>query len=56
MNTQPTAEARPAADLLRLSIGLENVDDLIADLAQAFAALPGAEPVGVSSAAARSSR
>ncbi len=33
-------EARPAADVLRLSIGLEDVDDLIADLAQAFAAIP----------------
>ena len=32
------AEARPDADVLRLSIGLENVDDLITDLAQAFAA------------------
>ncbi|HWS50615.1 MAG TPA: PLP-dependent aspartate aminotransferase family protein [Microbacterium sp.] len=32
-------QARPAADVLRLSIGLENVEDLIADLAQAFAAL-----------------
>ena len=31
-------EARPAADVLRLSIGLEDADDLIADLAQAFAA------------------
>lgn len=28
-----TAEARPPADLVRLSIGLENTDDLIADLA-----------------------
>ena len=34
------AEARPAADVLRLSIGLEHPDDLIADLAQAFAAMP----------------
>ena len=33
-------EARPAADVLRLSIGLEDADDLIADLAQAFAAAP----------------
>lgn len=33
-------EARPAADVLRLSIGLEDADDLIADLAQAFAAVP----------------
>ncbi|GAA3899315.1 trans-sulfuration enzyme family protein [Microbacterium invictum] len=29
-------EARPGADILRLSIGLEHVDDLIADLAQAL--------------------
>lgn len=29
-------DARPGADLVRLSIGLENVDDLIADLAQAL--------------------
>lgn len=33
------AEARPAADVLRLSIGLEDADDLIADLATAFATL-----------------
>ena len=33
------ADARPAADVLRLSIGLENVDDLLADLANAFATL-----------------
>ncbi|WP_300266943.1 PLP-dependent aspartate aminotransferase family protein [Microbacterium sp.] len=31
------ADARPDADVLRLSIGLENVADLIADLTQAFA-------------------
>lgn len=36
-------EARPAADVLRLSIGLENVDDLIADLAAAFDAIAPAE-------------
>jgi methionine-gamma-lyase len=30
------AEARPAADIVRLSIGLEDVDDLRADLAQAL--------------------
>ncbi|WP_374208970.1 PLP-dependent aspartate aminotransferase family protein [Microbacterium sp. CIAB417] len=36
------AEARPGADVLRLSIGLEHPDDLIADLAQAFAAVPSA--------------
>ncbi|MGF3055528.1 trans-sulfuration enzyme family protein [Microbacterium sp. YY-01] len=29
-------EARPGADLVRLSIGLENIDDLIADLDQAL--------------------
>jgi methionine-gamma-lyase len=28
--------ARPGADILRLSVGLEHVDDLIADLAQAL--------------------
>ncbi len=31
------ADARPDADVLRLSIGLEDADDLIADLARAFA-------------------
>lgn len=31
------AEARPSADVVRLSIGLEDVDDLIADLDQALA-------------------
>lgn len=31
-------DARPGADIVRLSIGLEHVDDLIADLAQALAA------------------
>lgn len=30
-------EARPGADIVRLSIGLENVDDLAADLSQALA-------------------
>lgn len=47
------ADARPDADILRLSIGLEHVDDLIADLVQALdrassasqpAAAPGEEP------------
>lgn len=38
------ADARPDADVLRLSIGLENSDDLIADLAQAFARLVDAGP------------
>lgn len=30
-------EARPAADVLRISVGLESIEDLKADLAQAFA-------------------
>ncbi|MFC7487771.1 trans-sulfuration enzyme family protein [Knoellia sp. CPCC 206453] len=34
------SEARPDADLLRLSVGLEGVDDVIADLEKAFANLP----------------
>lgn len=33
------ADARPDADVLRLSIGLENAGDLIADLGHAFAAV-----------------
>jgi len=33
-------EARPGADIVRLSIGLENVDDLLADLQQALAKAP----------------
>jgi cystathionine beta-lyase/cystathionine gamma-synthase len=33
-----SAEARPSAGLLRLSVGLEDVDDLAADLAQALGA------------------
>jgi methionine-gamma-lyase len=36
------ADARPDADVLRISVGLEHVDDLIADLAQAFARVPDA--------------
>ncbi|MGF3053939.1 PLP-dependent transferase [Microbacterium sp. YY-03] len=31
------AEARPAANVLRISVGLESVEDLKADLDQAFA-------------------
>ncbi|MFC7790505.1 trans-sulfuration enzyme family protein [Microbacterium sp. MAHUQ-60] len=31
------AEARPGADIVRLSVGVENVDDLLADLEQALA-------------------
>lgn len=34
------ADARPDADLLRLSVGLESVDDVIADLDKAFTNLP----------------
>jgi cystathionine gamma-synthase/methionine-gamma-lyase len=34
------ADARPDADLLRLSVGLESVDDVLADLDKAFANLP----------------
>ncbi|CAN7359360.1 trans-sulfuration enzyme family protein [Knoellia sp. LjRoot47] len=34
------ADARPDADLLRLSVGLESVDDILADLDKAFANLP----------------
>ena len=37
-------EARPAANVVRLSIGLEHVDDLIADLDQGLAGAVGAEP------------
>ncbi|GAA5149540.1 PLP-dependent transferase [Microbacterium pseudoresistens] len=44
-------EARPAADIVRLSIGLEDADDLIADLARALtAATAAAAPVPVSAA------
>jgi O-acetylhomoserine (thiol)-lyase len=32
-------------DLIRLSVGLENVDDLIGDLQQAFAKVYGPQPV-----------
>lgn len=37
------ADARPAADVLRLSIGLEAPSDLIADLSQAFGQFSGAD-------------
>ncbi len=42
------ANAKPAADLVRISIGLEGVDDVIADLKQALDAVV---PVGVARAA-----
>ena len=35
-----SSDARPDADLLRLSVGLESVDDVIADLDKAMANLP----------------
>ncbi|MCA1306129.1 PLP-dependent aspartate aminotransferase family protein [Microbacterium esteraromaticum] len=38
-------EARPGADIVRLSIGLENVDDLIADLEQALVKAPAVAAV-----------
>jgi cystathionine beta-lyase/cystathionine gamma-synthase len=44
------AEAKPDAGLLRLSIGLEDSDDLIADLANALRAVP---VLGVGMAASR---
>ncbi|WP_193598741.1 trans-sulfuration enzyme family protein [Microbacterium sp. YJN-G] len=39
-------EARPGADIVRLSIGLENVDDLLADLEQALVKAGSVVPVG----------
>ncbi|GAA3925049.1 PLP-dependent aspartate aminotransferase family protein [Microbacterium soli] len=38
-------DVRPGADIIRLSIGLENIDDLAADLTQALAATPEAASV-----------
>jgi len=38
-------EVRPGADVIRLSIGLENVDDLAADLEQALAKVQAVAPV-----------
>ena len=35
-----SSDARPDADLLRLSVGLESVDDVIADLDKAMANVP----------------
>ncbi|HCS60734.1 MAG TPA: cystathionine gamma-synthase [Microbacterium sp.] len=46
------ADARPDADVLRLSVGLENVGDLVADLAQAFARLNPADAAETSTASA----
>jgi methionine-gamma-lyase len=45
-------EARPDADILRLSIGLEHVDDLIADLAEALASARAVIDAPVASASA----
>ena len=36
MNDEQLVEAGVAPDLIRLSVGIENVDDIIADLAQAI--------------------
>lgn len=41
------ADARPGADIVRLSIGLEDVDDLIADLDQALYAARSLSPTTV---------
>ncbi|MFT4281763.1 trans-sulfuration enzyme family protein [Microbacterium sp.] len=48
-----TPEARPSADILRLSIGLEHVDDLIADLNAALDSAPRTDraPMGAHSGA-----
>ncbi|GAB3633284.1 PLP-dependent transferase [Microbacterium shaanxiense] len=43
------ADARPDADVLRLSVGLENAGDLIADLAQAFARVSAVDAAGAAS-------
>jgi len=46
------ADAKPSADLVRISIGLEGVDDVIADLKQALdAVVPAAGQQGVSAGA-----
>jgi O-acetylhomoserine (thiol)-lyase len=37
MNDEELIAAGVSADLVRLSVGIENADDLIADLAQALA-------------------
>ena len=39
LNDEELAKAGVSADLIRLSIGIEHIDDLIADLEQAFAAV-----------------
>lgn len=49
------ADARPDAAVLRLSVGLEDADDLIADLAQAFALLNAVDAAEASAAPARMS-
>ena len=36
MNDEQLVEAGVAPDLIRLSVGIENVEDIIADLAQAI--------------------
>ncbi len=47
------AEARPGADILRLSIGLEHIDDLMADLEQALDAARAATGTAATGALAR---
>ncbi len=39
MNDEQLKEAGVAPDLIRLSVGIEHIDDIIADLAQALSAL-----------------
>ena len=39
MNDEQLKEAGVAPDLIRLSVGIEHIDDIIADLAQALAAV-----------------
>lgn len=39
MNDEQLREAGVAPDLIRLSVGIEHIDDIIADLAQAVSAV-----------------
>lgn len=39
MNDEQLREAGVAPDLIRLSVGIEHIDDIIADLAQAISAV-----------------
>ncbi|HEX5451062.1 MAG TPA: O-acetylhomoserine aminocarboxypropyltransferase/cysteine synthase [Candidatus Limnocylindrales bacterium] len=49
LSPEDQAAAGVTADLVRLSVGLEHVDDLIADLDRALAAASEPEPVGTAS-------